>query len=222
MGAIRLGKTDTKWLKTYFPNLRYDAGAQRIVGELDFCAAYDKSSDRLKFGCDSGFNKSRAHLCAVFEVEIRLDCDSTGENGWPAVYEVGGRFAKIAEKNNVEPIDLHFFEDGACCLGIGYAPEKKLTMSRLFYGLIIPFFYRLSFTERYGLTAARNELWGEYSHGNAGHQEHLKEMRAIAQENPGRNDPCPCGSGIKFKNCCQDEVNAVVRRLKPPISSKTG
>ena len=22
--------------------------------------------------------------------------------------------------------------------------------------------------------------------------------------NPGRNEPCPCGSGKKFKRCCQD------------------
>lgn len=21
-------------------------------------------------------------------------------------------------------------------------------------------------------------------------------------ENPGRNDPCPCGSGLKYKKCC--------------------
>jgi SWIM/SEC-C metal-binding protein len=25
-------------------------------------------------------------------------------------------------------------------------------------------------------------------------------MRAAAV--PGRNDPCPCGSGLKYKNCC--------------------
>lgn len=24
----------------------------------------------------------------------------------------------------------------------------------------------------------------------------------IAPKTPGRNDPCPCGSGKKFKNCC--------------------
>ncbi len=25
----------------------------------------------------------------------------------------------------------------------------------------------------------------------------------------GRNDPCPCGSGIKYKNCCMNKTNAV-------------
>jgi len=24
-------------------------------------------------------------------------------------------------------------------------------------------------------------------------------------QSPGRNDPCPCGSGRKYKNCCQGE-----------------
>jgi len=24
----------------------------------------------------------------------------------------------------------------------------------------------------------------------------------------GRNDPCPCGSGKKYKKCCMNEINA--------------
>lgn len=27
-------------------------------------------------------------------------------------------------------------------------------------------------------------------------------MPIIAEKKPGRNDPCPCGSGKKYKNCC--------------------
>jgi len=27
-------------------------------------------------------------------------------------------------------------------------------------------------------------------------------MPFIAEKKPGRNDPCPCGSGKKYKNCC--------------------
>ena len=26
--------------------------------------------------------------------------------------------------------------------------------------------------------------------------------RAPGQPKPGRNDPCPCGSGVKYKKCC--------------------
>ena len=27
---------------------------------------------------------------------------------------------------------------------------------------------------------------------------------ALAPKHPGRNDPCPCGSGQKYKNCCMN------------------
>jgi uncharacterized protein YecA (UPF0149 family) len=29
-----------------------------------------------------------------------------------------------------------------------------------------------------------------------------KENQAVKTAIPERNDPCPCGSGKKFKNCC--------------------
>ena len=31
----------------------------------------------------------------------------------------------------------------------------------------------------------------------------------------GRNDPCPCGSGKKFKKCCASQANQFSRRLHP-------
>ena len=31
-------------------------------------------------------------------------------------------------------------------------------------------------------------------------------MRALAAAGVGRNSPCPCGSGRKFKNCCIGEI----------------
>jgi hypothetical protein len=30
---------------------------------------------------------------------------------------------------------------------------------------------------------------------------------------PGRNDPCPCGSGKKFKQCCESKKN----RMSPAL-----
>jgi hypothetical protein len=36
----------------------------------------------------------------------------------------------------------------------------------------------------------------------------------------GRNDPCPCGSGRKYKKCCQagfDEKDFHYRRLRLPV-----
>ena len=37
----------------------------------------------------------------------------------------------------------------------------------------------------------RNEITREYRESNMAHSDKI-----------GRNDPCPCGSGKKYKNCC--------------------
>jgi len=29
-----------------------------------------------------------------------------------------------------------------------------------------------------------------------------KDVPVVAKAAPGRNDPCPCGSGRKYKKCC--------------------
>ncbi len=34
----------------------------------------------------------------------------------------------------------------------------------------------------------------------------------------GRNAPCPCGSGEKYKRCCLDQNKAGVRSSAPPIN----
>ncbi|MFO8081680.1 MAG: SEC-C metal-binding domain-containing protein, partial [Armatimonadota bacterium] len=33
----------------------------------------------------------------------------------------------------------------------------------------------------------------------------------VAEDEPGRNDPCPCGSGAKYKHCCIDKANVPSR-----------
>jgi len=30
----------------------------------------------------------------------------------------------------------------------------------------------------------------------------VAQVKREGQEKPGRNDPCPCGSGKKYKKCC--------------------
>jgi uncharacterized protein YecA (UPF0149 family) len=36
-----------------------------------------------------------------------------------------------------------------------------------------------------------------------------RSARAVVKRNKtGRNEPCPCASGKKFKRCCADEIDA--------------
>ena len=51
--------------------------------------------------------------------------------------------------------------------------------------------------------------------------------KTIEQFEPGRNKPCPCGSGIKFKKCCKggykNAVNsqASLNLISPYFDSKS-
>ena len=38
----------------------------------------------------------------------------------------------------------------------------------------------------------------------------------MPQENVGRNDPCPCGSGKKYKKCCLSKDEAAAPRISEP------
>ncbi len=206
---MKLRDKDLEWLAANFPELAHFPQDRSIVGTLRFCAAYDKASNELKLG-DTGEHRSfDAFLCDVFRVKFDLNC-AVG-NGWPKIYETGGRCYDIAERNQCELIDLHLFADGSCCLGLNYSTGKLPTLERFIPELVIPFFYRLSYTDRYGLSAARGSLWGEYSHGDAGVREYQNEILRLARPGLERNQLCPCGSGVKFKKCHLDEVEAVRR-----------
>ena len=38
--------------------------------------------------------------------------------------------------------------------------------------------------------------------GTGSGEQPAKRQPIRKQKKPGRNDPCPCGSGKKYKNCC--------------------
>jgi tetratricopeptide (TPR) repeat protein len=38
---------------------------------------------------------------------------------------------------------------------------------------------------------------------------------------PGRNEPCPCGSGKKYKRCCLDKDQEAERRLQRKTAAET-
>lgn len=221
---MKLAETDVHWLRCFFPSLAYDPEAQKISGELSFCACYEKATGKVNIELlerHEDVRRSDSFLCDVFEIEILLNPEEEDSNGWPRVMEVGGRKETIAKECGVPLIDLHFDHDGCCCLGISRSRDPDLRIGRFLHQRVVPFFYRLSYAERFGIAAARNDLWGEYAHGDSGFRQHRDRMLAFARRDPGRNTPCPCGSGAKYKKCCLDEVRAVVERetmLKRPAA----
>ena len=213
---MKVTDSDIRWLNSDFPNLYYEADSHKILGELDFCAVYDQESGKVTI---ANLVKETDFLIQdVFEIEICLgDIDG---NGWPKVFEVGGKYLRIAKKCEVSIIDLHIYpHNRACCLGLKYRDSQQLCIEDFLHELVIPFFYRLSYTDKFGIDRARKELWGEYSHGLKGEIEHFLEIVDIMRQSPGRNDPCPCRSGKKYKRCHLSQVESLqnpLRRIERP------
>ena len=210
---MRMNRKDTDWLRKAFPSLLYDQDNQIIAGELDFYAYWDQQRGELIFEKPVN-NESLGGpiICDVFDIIILIE---PNQDGWPIVYETGKRSKKISIEQGLAMADLHFNTDNSCCLGINLDPlSSRITIQDFLHELVIPFFYRLAYVDRFGLQAARGDLWGEYSHGQNGLHEYVYEMLKIKNLNVGRNEPCPCGKGKKYKRCHLYEVEATISRVK--------
>ena len=122
-----------------------------------------------------------------------IDLNSIGSNGWPRVYEIGGRHQATSIKHNVDAIYLHFYPDESCCLGIRFSPERFLTIERLMDELVIPFLYRLSYVDKKGLTAAKKTFGVSTLMVMTGSGNIRTRCLAWLVETQGRNELCPCG-----------------------------
>ena len=203
-GRLSLSQTEIEWLASEFPDLRCDSEAALIEGELELRAAYDGEAGKLLIGSDDATVSTESYLCDSFS--IRIELDSLDQNGWPKVYEVGGKQEWIAERERIDSFDLHVYRDGSCCLGLQPLAERRTTLREFMDEMVVPFFYRMAYTDRYGIQAARQRLWDEYSHGELGFQQYLSVLADIAKQDLSRNDPCACGSGRKYKRCHMGEV----------------
>lgn len=65
-------------------------------------------------------------------------------------------------------------------MGLPHPEDETFTFRRFIEAMVEPFFYRLAYVDLYGIAAARQDLWGEYSHGKAGLLEHRTELRKYA------------------------------------------
>lgn len=168
-----------------FPNLYYERGA--IRGEIDFSAEYRLSKRKKKEWKIESCSSGNGCIQDVYEIAIDLN------HRPPKVFEVGGRIAKLARNLGKPIIDLHIYpEDESCCLGI-FLPNERETLSDFVLKKVYPYFVWQAYFEKFG----KIPPCGEFPHGDEGMKEFQKQVR-----DTGRNDPCPCGSGIKFKRCC--------------------
>ncbi|MCY3545134.1 MAG: hypothetical protein OXH22_14020 [Chloroflexi bacterium] len=180
-----LKRSDVQWLWKRHSLLSAEMKASTIRGTLSISSYYDRETNKLISGDGLSIGRNETFIADRFLIEIHLD--DVDSNGWPKVYEVGFRHRVIAKRNAIPEADLHFYPQGYACLGLSHRMEPSVTLRYFIVGLVEPFFYRLSYVDHYGIAAARDDLWPEYSHGDRGHQEHRElsqsdEWRAVLEE----------------------------------------
>ena len=184
----------------------HEANPTRWKQEQELAA---KLLDDFEYGLD---DQGRAYLTGVFHVysehdhpyesvQLRFVYPPTFPNRQqpPSVYLVShrDRWEKCG--------DAHIESDWKLCMFVpgesGIDFQKPDSFNELFAVLHTYLFKQHIFQqrllrERFSGEPAR---WPgeERSHGIAGVTEAVRAMGKV-----GRNDPCPCGSGQKYKRCC--------------------
>ncbi len=116
-----------------------------------------------------------------------------------------GVFNKLVAKYDVDPILLLGFFDGIESSLINDLDVKNITedseiylevdFEKLFLNMLevdAEHLYSLPEWERIYSEEEQNALFEVYR----------KSRTIVKEKHPGRNEPCPCGSGKKYKKCC--------------------
>lgn len=155
------------------------------------------------------------------DIQVRIEFPPGYPLKEPRAYDSAGRFPHIA--------DRHFFPDGRCCLWL--PPESQWDRAApdglcRYLDQVALFFYRQLLCD--ALSTNGRVIWPgkARAHGDLGYVEYVLDLLdgdekmldvlAPALGNTiqlGRNDRCPCGSGIKYKRCHLEKVADIERRV---------
>ncbi len=118
---------------------------------------------------------------------------------------VAGKVSDLAEKYNTSPEYLMGFLDGINeSIEMAQDLEKieadtqiniKIDWEKLYYNMVNVEAHWL-----YGLKGW-NDILDEKTRKQI-RKDHNRSKMVINDDKVGRNDPCPCGSGKKYKKCC--------------------
>jgi hypothetical protein len=117
---------------------------------------------------------------------------------------VEGKFAELAEKFNMNNIEFTGFIDGInTSLTMPYELDElsedtgirfEIDFEKLYYNMLgakAEWLYNLSQWDDILTPEKRLDIKKDFN----------RERIAVSSK-VGRNDPCPCGSGLKYKKCC--------------------
>jgi preprotein translocase subunit SecA len=120
-------------------------------------------------------------------------------------YAIKGKISELSKEFEVEPIHFVSFLDGvndSLVDGIDIKTVEldteidiKVDLEKLYFNMLdakADYLYNISVWDELFTKEKKKELHDAW-----------KSSKTVVNENKvGRNDPCPCGSGKKYKKCC--------------------
>lgn len=116
-----------------------------------------------------------------------------------------GTFSELVEKHQVDPIIFMGFLDGIqTSLKEGFNLDKiteeseiclEPELEKLFYNMLVAeadYLFTLPEWDNILTDEKKKEIVAAFK----------RSKTVVKEKEPGRNDPCPCGSGKKYKKCC--------------------
>ena len=121
--------------------------------------------------------------------------------------KLSGKVGELAERFHVRPVIFTGFLDGvnsslkeADSLDLDNVTEETEVSLDIDFNALFLNMHKADAPHLYGLEAWNDVLSEEAREAIV--KEYKKSKIYHAPKKPGRNDPCPCGSGKKYKNCC--------------------
>lgn len=116
-----------------------------------------------------------------------------------------GKFADIAKKYEIEPVFMMAFLDGITeslnspleTENISEDSDISLSVDyeKLYFNM-----HKANAPHLFQISAWENKLTADKM--SEIEKEYKKSKTYVKEQTPKRNDPCPCGSGKKYKKCC--------------------
>lgn len=119
--------------------------------------------------------------------------------------KVTGTFQELVDKYEADPVIFMGFLDG---INTSLREEQKLDdfdetteisldidLEKLYYNMLVAgadYLFTLPQWDTILTEEKRAEITKNYK----------RSKTVVKEKTPGRNDPCPCGSGKKYKKCC--------------------
>ena len=118
---------------------------------------------------------------------------------------IEGKIQELAEKSNMTPLEFTGFLDGAntsfkeALVLDGLTGDSEIKAEFDFEKLLWNM-YDVKAQWLYGMKEWEN-IFDEEKRRQI-KKEYNRSKIVVKGEKTGRNDPCPCGSGLKYKKCC--------------------